>query len=100
MRRPTTETLRLLRQLRHLNGGSSMARVRCKRRARADPGRADNGVGHRGRSLRSSTTRLPCLGSGQYLFTDAGSARARPTSVSARSNRVVKQQSDQVATYT
>ena len=53
-----------------------------KRRAHAVSDRADSGVSHCGRSPRSSTTRLPCLGSGQYRFTNAGSARARPLGVS------------------
>ena len=58
------------------------ARPNDKRRARAGSDRANSGVGHCGRSPRSSTTRPPCLGSGQYLCTDAGSARARPLGVS------------------
>jgi len=48
---------------------------------RSSSDRADSGVSHCGRSPRSSTTRPPCLGPGQYLCTDAGSGRVRPLGV-------------------
>ena len=52
-----------------------------KKRARAGSGHADSGVGHRGRSQGVQPPACP-VGSGQYLCTDAGSARARPLGVS------------------
>src|ERR1044071_8323286 len=71
------------------------ARPDDKKRAHADLNRAnsDEGVGHCGRSPRSSTTRLPCWDQGDTAL-PTQDQRGRDHWVSAKPNRVVMQQSD------
>ena len=79
---PTGQRMRLLRQLRHLNG---VLVSRGKRRAHADLDRADSDEGCGSlRSFPNESNHPPALawGAGQFRFANAGSARARPLGVS------------------